>query len=473
MRLNLRTFSTFLDIVHDDLRATTGSEITTDEPTERLTPAIRRALPALRLYSVWLFSNAHIIAGLASDDQLQHLIDEFWKSYTRTVNVVADEDVLGIWTLEDYRASYMLEEDTDSLAFKPIQNELTKVWRNWYEPDNSTFRPRFSDNSVSRLLPDEEMLARLMGLLEDGLYLANDVSEAPINLLGTKVYYGQPPAEAVAAIAKTQQELQGKPLPKPKPLSYAAAANKNKARQVQKATKPATVANGAPKSSAHSRQAQLSRMVDELVDEDEGSNPVTPPQQHATCPQVINGDGPMNGLNSVQPGAHEFAAAPSYQPKGPTATVSSAYTASSPPILRTPKESLAANSLERMQSVSSIWNNMPTNQVSTSPSFPSALPMGTLSSPAQINRQGHSRINSASSVRSRTSQNAPMGDSWSSLGSAPGVQAPPAAQMPTDGYARFSTSGMASPLLFGAGTNMWSTGASAYKNVTPPNGQGG
>ncbi|KAI7572316.1 hypothetical protein KC316_g11951 [Hortaea werneckii] len=164
-----------------------------------------------------------------------------------------------------------------------------------------------------------------------------------------------------------------------------------------------------------------------------------------------------------------------------------------PPTLRTPKDSLAANSLERMQSVSTIWNNLPANQISSSPSFPSGLPVGTLTSPAQhFNRHSqHSRGNSASSIHSKASQTNPNhapvsvigGDPWAAANLSPNAAAatvPPPGQapppMPTDGYARFSQSaGMASPLLFGAGNNMWSTTShnSSFRNVTPPNGQGG
>lgn len=452
---------------------------------EKLTPALRRILPLLRLYSAWLSSNVHIIAGLAEDDALSVYIDDLWRAYSRAVAAVADDQIFGIWTLEEYRAEYMLEEDADVLGFKPLQNEWTKIWRNWYDKASGTLKPKFSDAHIARMLPEEEMLARLMGLLDDGLHLAHDVDEAPISLLGTKVHYGQPPEEDVAAFEKAQQDLKDKPWPKPKPLSYAAAAAKSRARQAQKqasiqASTPAKAANGPPASSAHSRQAQLSRMVDELLDEEEGNNPVTPPQQHALHPAVVpDGDSYMNGTNSMGGtyyGGSDFANVPSYQPKLPSTSLprsprAAGAAATTPSAFHTPKGAVAPSSLERMQSVSTIWNKMAANAAPTSPSFPSGLPTGTLSSPAQIRQQGHSRGNSASSIRSRNSQNAPMGDSWSSLGSAPGVQA---SHVPNDGYSRFSASGdMASPLLFGAGNNMWSTSNSSFRNISPPNGQGG
>ena len=73
---------------------------------------------------------------------------------------------------EQCRSHLDIEEDADSLGFKPVQNEWTKIWRNWYEADNTTLKARFSDVAVTRLPLNEEMLGRLMGLLDDGLYLA-------------------------------------------------------------------------------------------------------------------------------------------------------------------------------------------------------------------------------------------------------------------------------------------------------------
>ncbi|RMZ08473.1 hypothetical protein D0864_01729 [Hortaea werneckii] len=496
LRLNLRTFTTLLETLHDELSTSQDPEDQINDPADTLTPALRRVLPSLRLYSAWLLSNAHIIAGLANDDMLKRWIDGFWKAYARAVGIIADEDVLGIWTLEDYRVSYMLEEDADSIGFKPLQNEWTKLWRNWYQKDNVIPKPRFWDAHVSRMPLDEEMLARLMGLLDDGLFLAHDAPEAPISLLGTKIYHGNAPEEHVQAFEKAQQELKGRPWPKPKPLSYAAAAAKARAQKAQQAAQPSEQPNGTAAGSSRSRQAQLSRMVDELVDEDEVNNPVTPPQQHATHPAVVsNGDVYANGAkdtNGLFHNVDEMADIPSYQPKQPSTTVppASSTTMRTPPTLRTPKDSLAANSLERMQSVSTIWNNLPANQISSSPGFPSGLPVGTLTSPAQhlIRHSQHSRGNSASSIHSKASQTNPNhapvsvvgGDPWAANLSPNAAAVPPPGQapppMPTDGYARFSQSaGMASPLLFGAGNNMWSTTShnSSFRNVTPPNGQGG
>ncbi|KAK5130494.1 hypothetical protein LTR08_001974 [Meristemomyces frigidus] len=471
IQLNVRTYTTLLLIFCTEITGVVDRPNVAENPAARLTPTMQRILPGLRVYSSWLLSNVHILAGLASDDTLKDAISQLWQTYTRALGLVANDDVFGIWALEEFRVTYMLEEDVDTIGFKPLQNEWTKVWRNWSDKDGSAMKPRFSDHSVVRMPPDEEILARLMGLLDDGMYLAYEVQEAPVTLLGTKVYNGEPPASDLEAHKKAQQALKGKAWPKPKPLSYAAAAAKSRAQ----VPAPVSMPNGVSATSG-SRQAQLSRMVDELVDDDDGNdgnNPVTPPQQHASNPAVVtNGDVNFTGMHY---GAQDFAAVTSYQPKLPSTSVShTPWTngiAATPPTRHTARNSLATNSVERLQSVSTLWNNTSAPPITTSPNFPPGLPMGTLSSPAQIARHSHSRVNSASSVRSRTSLNVQMGGSWSSLESAPRVQP---LTGPIDGYTNFSASSIANPLLFGAGNNMWSTGTTGgYRNVSPPNGQGG
>ena len=130
-----------------------------------------------------------------------------------------------------------------------------------------------------------------------------------------------------------------------------------------------------------------------------------------------------------------------------------------------------ANSVERLQSVSGLWNGTAAQPMSSA--FPAGLPTGTLSSPQQVMRHGHSRVNSASSMRSKTSQH--VGDSWSSLESGGNMQ-PPVNGMANggiaDGYTNFSESNTVSPLLFGAGGGIWSTGATngGYTRKSPQNG---
>ena len=446
----------------EDIRSLDGYDLDEDDLAAKLPATARRLLPGLRLYSVWVIPAVHLISGLSSDDLLRDAVIEFWSIYAVAIDVVAE--VFPIWDLEELPAlGYLLEEDVDTLGFKPLEDK--KTTRNWIDTQTGTIKPRFSDRAVVRLSQDEEMLARVKDFLTDGLYLANNDNEAPIKLDGTRIYYGTVPErvnlrQTAEKRQKREAEQAARAAEARKPLSYAAAAART-------AALPSLPNGESSNASSRAQQARLSRMVDELVDDDDGNNPVTPPQQYAANPAVVtNGDItlPSNGYTG-----QDFAHVPSHQPKMPsTQRVPSAVSrVSTPPSLRTPKYLARPDSVERLQSVSSLWND-PMAHSTASPNFPSGLPMGTLSSPAQITRAGHSRVNSASSIRSRASQN--IGDSWSSLESAPRVNGVP----PADGYTKFSASGMASPLLFGAGRGMWSTvPTDGYRGTSPPNGQGG
>lgn len=440
-----------------------------DEDTlaAQLTPAIRRVLPGIRLYSSWLLPMVRILNGMAEDDFVGGAIRELWSTYARTIDLVMQ--AFSIWDLEDLPdLTYMLEEDADTLGFQPLMDD--KTGKLWLDESTGAFRPRFSDLDVSRLSADVEMLHRVRKFMADGLDLAN-TDQAPVSLRGTRMVLGNDehlfalptrfrepqfitPPTAAAALSKPDRPR--------KPLSYAAAAANGGGKTFAKPAIP----DEASSTSTRNRQADLSRMVDELVEDKDDNNPVTPPQHHALNPAVVtHGDTIYHGLPDA---GHDFNLA-SYHNKTPNPQHLPQHSrpiavAPTPPILRTPKDSLVANSMERLQAVHSLWHDAPAqpHPHPTSPStFPAKPANGTLASPAYI---GHSRVNSASSIRSRASQN--IGDSWSSLESAPAAGA--------DGYAKFSESGVASPLLFGAGGGLWSTGqGGAYRSHSPTNGQGG
>ncbi|KAK4575054.1 hypothetical protein LTR86_000906 [Recurvomyces mirabilis] len=468
-RLNIKTYTVLLQAFHDNVQALPKVVAEDDELSLKLTPSTRRLLPVLRLYSSWLTCNLHLVAGLGADAFLGDSIDNLWTTYARAVDVLANEDIFGIWALDEYGTAYMFEEDVDTIAFSPLQNSQQTVWRNW-KVGSDALKPKFSDAGVERMPQDEEMLARVKGLLEDGSKLAHEVEEAPIGIVGDRIYYGQALTAAIAAAEEAKNRPPDPPRPKPvqKPLSYAAAAKSGRS-----VTKP--TANGVSNADNRARQAQVTRMVDNLVDDEEDNNPVTPPQQHIAHPAVVtNGDVPY----SVGPyAAHaDFANVTSYQPKARSPAIMlppQPNLVPTPPQPRTPKASLTANSTERMQSVSRLWNDSMASPTST---FPSGLPTGTLASPADIHARypprGHSRVNSVNSVRSRTSQG--MADPWSTLEYGQTSHGEGAVQ-PVNGYTNFSASGVTSPLLFGAGGGIWSTGqdGNGPRNTSPNSGHGG
>lgn len=458
MRINVKTFTTLLRTFNDDLRSmkvASGNEEEDVDLVKRLTPIARRVLPTLRLYGIWLLPATPLLAGVAEYEILKAAVDSFWHIYAQTIDLMAA--VFPIWDLDDLEAlGYLLEEDADTLAFLPLVDDKTqKVWR---DKQTDGVKPKWSDQGVAQASVEHEMLARIKDLLADGVSLATYDDQAPLKMQGMRILHRdaedvaplaiEAPKQAKAATAsKGGIAMAVQPA---KPVSYAAAARgpaKPRARP-QKANSIQT---------ATSRDAQLSRMVDSLVDDSESNNPVTPPQQHRSNPTVVsNGDVSFAGLHGS---TEDFAQLPNpYQPL--QKPIGSGREIHSPPAVRTPQNTGRNTSAERMQAVSSLWESAP--QSSMSPQFPPGLPTGTLGSPAQMTMRTHSRVNSASSIRSRASQgfNAGVADSWSSLESGPRGKAVNVASP---------------PMLFGLGGGPWSSGASfpGYRNTTSPNGQGG
>ena len=459
-----------LHVFYDDLKATDRSadyEDDTEELAERLSVIARRLLPSLRLYTAWLLPITNLLDGLSSDETLSGAIELFWPIYAKVIDLVAA--TFPIWDLEDLpEIDYMLEEDADTLGFKPLADPKNN--KIWYETATGNLKARFSDVGVKRASAKGEKLLRVKDFLASGLYLANDDSQAPIKLQATRILHRD--AEDVAelpmptfgkkvvGVAPAPSSQVSKPPKIVKPLSYAAAATNGAVT----AAAPAPKLNGETSTGSGSRDAQLSRMVDDLVDDDESNTPITPPQQQSADPVVVT--------RSDVSYATRHAAARDFAPiheDYPHATaqkpIRSARSPATAPALRTPKDSSfnGGNTVDPMKSVSSLWDS----PGPLSAQFPAGLPTGILGSPAKLYSRGHSRVNSASSMRSRTSQNLAigMGDSWSSLdsGNRPNVPEGFGIQYPST----------ASPLLFGAGTSVWNTNPQPPRRVSPSNGQAG
>ncbi|EMC92340.1 hypothetical protein BAUCODRAFT_38393 [Baudoinia panamericana UAMH 10762] len=470
-RLNIKWYTVLLHAFYDDLCNAARKTTDDDNLASNLTVTSRLLLPALRLYSSWLTSNIALLAGLAEDDFLKDAIVDLWAAYAHATDILADDQLFGVWALDEYEVDYMLEEDADTVGFHPLHQPPQLLWKNWRAADG-TLKPRFSDANVVRFPPDKEMLARVKGLLDDGSYLAHEEKAAPIGIVGGRIYYGTGLTDALAAEEEARKNPPKTSRPvkaTPKPLSYAAAAANG--------STPTRARNGVPKSGhisngSQSRSAQLKHMIECLVDDREHDSPTTPPQQHTQRPAAVTHGRP----NSI--GTHDnhndFSAnVTSYQLKQQTPVQPHpvrAATRPTPPALRTPRNAPSARSSECLQSVSDVWND---TAMSTSPHFPVGLPTGTLGSPAQVTRQAHSRVNSANSIRSGSSQHLPTaGDSWSSLESAPAVQY---AAGPNVGaihaYSNFTSSDLARPMLFGAGGGIWSPGTNDRRRPAySPNG---
>lgn len=384
----------------------------------------------------------HMIVGLASEPFLAEAIAQLWPHYARVIDMIAQG--FPIWDLEDIPdVTYMLEEDSDTMEFKPLMDDKTR--KTWYYKDSGEMKKKFTDVAISKASVDDEMLQRIKDLLTDGLYLANDDDTAPIHLRGTRVFFGD---------ERSLEDLIVKPieheppviatLPAPvkqaaKPISYAAAAANGRVHRPLAAPVPR---KHDVVEEQQARENQLESMVADLVDDDDVNNPVTPPQPIANHPAAIsNGDVHFHAHESEQDIGQVSKYGPSIAPysNGWSHRTNIAHT---PPTTRSPRGHNAPH--ERLQSVANLWDTTPGLSSPYNPGYP----VSAVNSPALVGAPGHSRVNSASSVRSKGSQNA--SESWPSVENS---------------------------LLFGAGGGTWSTAiarpGTGIRNVSPSNGQGG
>lgn len=425
------------------------------ELTKKILVASGNVLPSLRIYSCWLYQNYQLLLGLKSDPSLSSSIEGFWKAYGRTLDLVASN--FSIWEHDTYSPlPYMLEEDITTLGFEPlIDHDGGKANKVWKDMSTGLPKPRGTDKNITRFTETEEMVSRVYGFLEDGLFFAHDVDETPIKIKGQRVFYGNGDEIEQLFMPATVEKPSKKPSSKPKakaetankPLSYAKAAANGKAQAAK--PKPAAPQTRAPaftqSQSQGTQDAQLSRMVDDLVDDDEAAkDPVTPPQQFSINPAVVQ----VNGGESAIEATPDFAkmSGAGYQQPGHTSRPGNKYS-----------------------SVSSLW---PTSPIVPATVSPPARPFGSLASPPTGN--GHTRVGSVNSVRSRTSQN--VGDSWSSLEGLPqgtGMAQPQGVNVPQlPGLGTYGDG----QLLFGAGGGMWSSapgGRQSFGGMSQDGGYGG
>lgn len=132
--------------------------------TTRLTPAARRVLPGLRNYSSWLVSNSALLVARVGDECLNVQIKEMWRIYANSLTLLAATFPAAELPLNEY----LLEEDVDTLGFKPFTVERV---RGRYRTDSGQRKPRYHDAGVNRNNEDTEMLGRIRDILTDGLDL--------------------------------------------------------------------------------------------------------------------------------------------------------------------------------------------------------------------------------------------------------------------------------------------------------------
>lgn len=168
-RVNVTTFFTLLQVLLPELERSANEDLQINDSgsnSAKLTAVIRRVLPSLRHYSSWLIANAAILVAHVGDSQLNVQIQELWKIYASALTLL-----VSTFPVKTLQASieYLLEEDEDTLGFKPFDNKSTRS--RYYTTDTGSQKPRWHDRGVNRHHPNLEMLGRIRDFLTNGMVL--------------------------------------------------------------------------------------------------------------------------------------------------------------------------------------------------------------------------------------------------------------------------------------------------------------
>ena len=169
-RLNVKTFFTLLQVLSPELERFVSEDVEENNKksisgSARLTVVMRRVLPSVRQYSSWLMTNAPILTAQADDPLLSVEIKELWRIYASTLTLLASTFPVS----ELPPIDYLLEEDVDTVGFKPFSNEHTV--RRYYSADTVSQKPKHYDRGVQRQHPNVEMYGRVRDFLTDGMFL--------------------------------------------------------------------------------------------------------------------------------------------------------------------------------------------------------------------------------------------------------------------------------------------------------------
>lgn len=94
-------------------------------------------------------------------------LNEFWKIYADALTLlIATFPVLDLPSVD-----YLLDEDEDTIAFKPLCNENTHL--RYFDPEVMKMKSR-RGGGIERSHPNDEMLSRIRGLVTDAVQLCRD-----------------------------------------------------------------------------------------------------------------------------------------------------------------------------------------------------------------------------------------------------------------------------------------------------------
>lgn len=185
LRLNVRMFTMLLQVYQPQLQKSDNSapDVTgqLNKDNETFTVLARRILPGIRLYSTWLLGRAAIVVEQSKNDQLTMYIATMWQTYADTLSLIVSnyhaDDLLQV--------DYLLEEDEETIGFKPFRE--IEDCRHYLDYEGRlkpcAAHPAYpSDTGPQRNHPNTEMLSRVRDILRIGLQLSTD-GMYPINMV--------------------------------------------------------------------------------------------------------------------------------------------------------------------------------------------------------------------------------------------------------------------------------------------------
>ena len=109
------------------------------------------------------------------DNVLNVQVRELWKIYVTTLTLL----ISTFPGSELPQIGYLLDEDDDTVGFKPLDNENTR--RRFYDGDDMLVqKPKYHDRGIQRHHPNVEMLGRIRDMLTDGMIHHSDDVGHPV-----------------------------------------------------------------------------------------------------------------------------------------------------------------------------------------------------------------------------------------------------------------------------------------------------
>ena len=136
-------------------------------PRNRVTDPMHWILPGLRHYSSWLTASFNYLHRPLPNgkffDELRMDLGRLWNEYAKTLNILVH-----CFTQEDLgsQLEYLLPEDDEVVGFLPFE---TKMLMGRFLDIHNFRKPKPS--VAPREDPEREMLARIQGLITDGMHL--------------------------------------------------------------------------------------------------------------------------------------------------------------------------------------------------------------------------------------------------------------------------------------------------------------